>query len=87
MTNATVPNATELMNDLRANLHAQGERVLAVQKQWMDWQTAQLRAYDTAMKSAFDLGRGAVERTMATGLETSRVVVDAFAATQHKVEA
>ena len=86
MTHATIPTATEMMTDLRANLHAQGERALAVQTQWMDWQQGQLGAWDAAIKTAFDTSRAAFERTMTASYETSKLMVDSFAAAQQKSE-
>lgn len=72
-------NPADLSSTFQSNVAAQGERVLAMNKQWMDWQLAQMKAVESGMRTAVTTSFSAAEQAMNATYEMNRLFFAAFA--------
>lgn len=70
---------TEMNQAFRDAFTQGGERMLAMNQQWMDWQLGQVKALETGLRAAMTTSFAAVEQTMVASTEMNRLVVNAFA--------
>lgn len=70
---------TEMNQSFRDAFSQTGERAMAMNRQWMDWQLGQLKALESGLHTAMTTSFAAVEQTMNASFEMNRLVLNAFA--------
>ena len=56
-----------------------GERMMAMNTAWMDWQLSQVKAAEAGTRAAMSTSFAAVEQTLSATAAMNRIVFDAFA--------
>ena len=69
---------SEMNQTFRDAFTQTGERVVSVNRQWVDWQLAQMKALETGLHTAMSTSFAAVEQTLSASLEMNRLVIGAF---------
>lgn len=72
-------NPADLSSTFQSTVATQGERVLAMNKQWMDWQISQMKAVETGMRTAMTTSFSAMEAAMTASYDMNRLMFGAFA--------
>lgn len=72
------PTMNELNDGFREAFSVQGERMLAMNRQWTDWQIAQVKAMETSVRTALHASFTAAEQMLTASHEMNRLVFGAF---------
>lgn len=72
-------STTDFNAKMAATATANAERMLALSKQWTDWQLAQMKTFEGGMKTAMHTSFSAMEQMIGAAYETQRLLVQSFA--------
>lgn len=74
------PSFAEMNQSFRDTFTQGGERMMAMNSAWMDWQLSQVKAAEASTRAAMSTSFAAVEQTLAATAAMNRIVFDAFTA-------